>query len=941
MSMTTEALGAQVTELTHAVQDAQAQLIEGVAHLKDHNLDKDAHGLSNPDSPFRQAVKEAASEAAQEVIAGDGFKAVATKMVGEAIDQQLPTVLKSELHNPQSLINQSIGSCVESVIDDKIKNGEITGSGPGGNKPSNPTDPENPDNPDTPPTIDPEKPDDTDFWDKIDDPTDTGTLEAGDLYAAPTITAKPYWLKGSLAGLTFTPAEGMAVVPAKYELYIQGQEAIAEVTVNSEGTGIYNAQLPDADGPAKLLLAAVAIDQYGNRSQMAKLILRIVNEDYVLLPEFLVPETDGEAFNNEQAIWRLAPFKTLCGNESELHTNSRFRIVNEAGQTLFDSYAVSDTSQLELYAAATPGVAMTPDTEYYFEAQFKGITLGWSGWARRTVKVSRVATPVITSPVENSKINWPKGIGVTLSDFALASGGLDIHSSTDWVISRDPERLDVVKMEAGSSDLTSHNILPDDLTNGDTYYLSARVNAQASGASAWATPVPIIAYDGYVKQTSITTPVGNDNISFNETGISVTTAPFATDGYADQHIATDYKICSDVNGASVVLQALESPDLLTHLFTVAECANLTHDSTLYVFARHKGRRLGWGDWSNGVAVKMKKVTVNRPSITSPASAAKIAANTLGLVATSSAFGIVNTSDTHKSSDWKITSDAAGNTIVAQVQDSSDKTSHTFTGLNLTVGSTYYLFTRHKSSKGFISDWSAGVAFSVLRGLISASGRPVYCDPSGVVINVDMDYWGIKKTLKIPVAQYRGVLQMGTYGLDLPELANFQKTGMYLAGSSVDAKAALPAITDKSLQTILADYKTDKTGRENSNIWMTKTSHTDTQKINGVPAVQHCRNLNIGGFGAGYFDLPNAYELAVIYAESDNIDALDQTAAANPGKMLGKGGTNGRFYFAGANYAYAFSSTEYHSSFVIGVYYNGYVDTPYKASTCAVIPARAI
>lgn len=226
-------------------------------------------------------------------------------------------------------------------------------------------------------------------------------------------------------------------------------------------------------------------------------------------------------------------------------------------------------------------------------------------------------------------------------------------------------------------------------------------------------------------------------------------------------------------------------------------------------------------------------------------------------------------------------------------------------------------------------------------MTSQSGRRLGRHISNEATVIEFDYWGTRKMLIVPDAKYRDAFTMGAYGINMPELANFSDVTMYLAGRVVDAKTALPALTDKALQTVLASYKSDKTSRENCNIWMTKTSHTDSQGTRGVPAVQHCRNLNIDGLGAGYFDLPNAYELAVIYAESDNIDALDQTAAANPGKMLGKGGTKGRLYFLRSLSDVALSSTEYGSENVIGVSSIGQVCFPVKYRDFSVVPARAI
>ena len=89
--------------------------------------------------------------------------------------------------------------------------------------------------------------------------------------------------------------------------------------------------------------------------------------------------------------------------------------------------------------------------------------------------------------------------------------------------------------------------------------------------------------------------------------------------------------------------------------------------------------------------------IRRPSLASPAAGASVVWNDAGISLTSSAFADELGIDTHKSTDWKITSDAGGNSVIAQAMNSQDRTEHTVAVGDLgavTNGATLYLWVRH-------------------------------------------------------------------------------------------------------------------------------------------------------------------------------------------------------------------------------------------------------
>ena len=141
------------------------------------------------------------------------------------------------------------------------------------------------------------------------------------------------------------------------------------------------------------------------------------------------------------------------------------------------------------------------------------------------------------------------------------------------------------------------------------------------------------------------------------------------------------------------------------------------------------------------------------------------------------------------------------------------------------------------------------------------------------------------------------------------------TSAHFNGSADNVHAALTYTkNDAWIQSTYAPLKNDGTAKSNTDILM---------GFSTTEAAHHCRKQNIAG--VGQLDLPNLYELIILYLESDNIDALDPTVASNRGKALGMMATNGRFDF---NIGYLWSSTENNSTRGNLVYRTGYATYGY-------------
>ena len=123
------------------------------------------------------------------------------------------------------------------------------------------------------------------------------------------------------------------------------------------------------------------------------------------------------------------------------------------------------------------------------------------------------------------------------------------------------------------------------------------------------------------------------------------------------------------------------------------------------------------------------------------------------------------------------------------------------------------------------------------------------------------------------------------------------TTTYFNGAADDPTEALTYTKDDAwIQSTYSQLRNDGTAKSNTDFLM---KYATTQ------AAHHCREQDI--LGVGQLDLPNLYELIILYLESDNIDALDPTVGSNRDKALGKMNTKGRFGFG--NQSAVWSSTE--------------------------------
>ena len=152
---------------------------------------------------------------------------------------------------------------------------------------------------------------------------------------------------------------------------------------------------------------------------------------------------------------------------------------------------------------------------------------------------------------------------------------------------------------------------------------------------------------------------------------------------------------------------------------------------------------------------------------------------------------------------------------------------------------------------------------------------------------------------------------------------------YFNGSPDDPTETLSYTKDDAwIQSTYYQLRNDGTAKSNTDFLV----NFDTTE-----AAHFARQQNISS--VGQLDLPNLYELIILYLESDNIDAFDPTVESNRDKALGMMNTYGRFNFN--NQYRVWSSTEFRYDAAYRVSYRGDAYGYNQGFYCGVAPAKEL
>lgn len=542
------------------------------------------------------------------------------------------------------------------------------------------------------------------------------------------------------------------------------------------------------------------------------------------------------------------------------------------------------------------------------------------------------------SPVSLPTLSGPDRIGIGLSaEYNLFCIGSAIEGATiaSFEVTFAGGTAQTVSAINGMA--TATVTAPEGTAEGTALTLSV-VAIDSSGFRSKEATKEVTAIQYVVQAPSLTTPAPGAYVS--PASVAFVTSAFAVVGPTDTHAASRFKITSDADGAAIVYDSgRTTTDLATHTANLS-AAKLTPGATYYAWAQHEGSSLGIGSWSNPVAIVAASVVT--PQITSPSESAEISPS--NITVTTTAFAVIGgIIDTHASTDWRITSDAAGETVIAEALASTDLTSHVFASPAVTRGQMYYLWARHRGTACGAGAWTkVQVSIKITRHgeiLYDTSGQPAAVI-TGSYASGGAEPWNIRGKqvwIAVALASRRGVSKPWCtgastsstgYGADITTIEN-PGTNWKLASDNTAADGSGPYVSTQSTEAHMdASFTYSKTVKDSEGLTDAILAYNS-----GMQAAQYCRTITLADLGK--MDLPSIDVLMRIYQARTIIDGLDTTAAANTAKKLSNWG------FGSANGAHVWSASEYNSDFAWSVYSDGNLNFNSKNYQFGVVPTLEI
>nr|WP_294508641.1 hypothetical protein [uncultured Bilophila sp.] len=441
----------------------------------------------------------------------------------------------------------------------------------------------------------------------------------------------------------------------------------------------------------------------------------------------------------------------------------------------------------------------------------------------------------------------------------------------------------------GATGTGTVTLIPDAKTAAGTQ-MTISVRAKDSyGYVSKAATKTVTAVRSAVQNPTLTAPAPGAYVSPGS--VTFATSAFATIGASDTHAASRFKITSDADGAVIIYDSgRNTTDKLTHTTTLT--ATLTPGATYYAFAQHEGSVLGVSGWSAPVAVVAS--SVQTPTILSPSASASI--NPSNVTITTSAFACAGgITDTHASTDWRITSDAEGNTVIAEALASTDLTSHVFASPGVTRGQTYYLWARHNGTVTGSSEWGR------VQVSIQTYGHGVRVENKATVIgNPDGSPFAIrgrKVWIAVLDAQYRKHTTWGPF-IDtvLPNIK--------IVSGKLDSTPGNPQLGNHYIRDSTKDAQFDASFPDYTDTSKGNTDYLVESTTGKYPSATHCRSVTLNDMPCDFGTIDIAMRINKL---REFIDANDPTLVLYPDNGIVKS-------------QYLWSSTEstHDAAYLIGI-----------------------
>ena len=280
----------------------------------------------------------------------------------------------------------------------------------------------------------------------------------------------------------------------------------------------------------------------------------------------------------------------------------------------------------------------------------------------------------------------------------------------------------------------------------------------------------------------------------------------------------------------------------------------------------------------GKIIPAESSALKLPEVTSPVDGA----SPTSFTATTDAFTVYGGTDTHVSTDWKVTSDPFGKIVLAEALGSSDLTSHDFTLTNtVSKGEKLYVWAQHNGQTLGASGWNV----REFTPSFSRHGEVLYDtngDPAAVIIGSyasgGTEPWNIRgRRVWLAVAcmsKRTDSLAWSINSVDISTIVNSTYT-LNSLNISNNGSGSGNYVSTYTTETQM-DSAFNDTGT--SDELTAKIIQYGTQNSIEYPAAEYCDSIVLAD--GTHMDLPSMDVLMRIYQSRYIIDDLDPTLASS-------------------------------------------------------------
>lgn len=354
------------------------------------------------------------------------------------------------------------------------------------------------------------------------------------------------------------------------------------------------------------------------------------------------------------------------------------------------------------------------NTAYSIRIRYLGKSYGWSDWGHSnfttTGRFTYIETPSIT--VSSSPNGVPENPTLSSSPFKVVTNAeeVDTHRSTSWRITN-LDGVTVWESLFNTTNLTSIEVPKGKLQTSTTYKVYCKYYGNTFESSESSTEFTTAAAFDYVNTPTITITAGTTN---GNTGVletpTFTGSAFSytsNSGVSDTHQATEWKVATAAEpNVAIWSQTVNASAEGADLINVTMPSGVLETGLAYrVSVRYIGAAFGaseWGQLDFSTGTQFSYIESPRLTVRGAPSNVQEQPSLIG-----SAFKVFpdGQSDTHVSTDWRVTKVSDNSVVWESLADSNRLTNVKLPGAILQTNTPYKFAMRYKGQTLGYSSWA--------------------------------------------------------------------------------------------------------------------------------------------------------------------------------------------------------------------------------------------